>query len=174
MRGWQQTTRNNTYSYICGFLSLRHCALNGTRFYFLMAGENTFSKRERLCSGKLTDRLFSEGNRQISVFPVRLVWLLTDESEGVRILISAPKRNFHNAVDRNRIKRQIREFYRTSSATLKETVAARNKGLVLAFLFNDTHLWDTCKLVPRLRSAMERLVETLSVNSSGNNEEREG
>lgn len=128
----------------------------------MTAGANTFSKDERLCSSKLIDRLFADGNRQISVFPVRLVWLLADDIEGVQILISAPKRNFHHAVDRNRIKRQIREFYRTQSAPLKATVAAKGGGLALAFLFNDTHLWETEKLVPRLRSAMEKLVETLS------------
>ena len=130
--------------------------------FFIMTGANTFRKEERLCGNKLIDKLFSDGNRQISVFPVRLVWLLTDEIEGVQILISAPKRNFHHAVDRNRVKRQIREFYRTSSASLKQTVAAHGKGMALAFLFNDTRLWDTDKLVPRLESAMEKMVETIS------------
>lgn len=127
-----------------------------------MSGANTFRKEERLCGNKLIDKLFSEGNRQISVFPVRVVWLLTDEIAGVQILISAPKRNFHHAVDRNRVKRQIREFYRTSSAPLKEAVAADGKGLALAFLFNDTRLWETAKLLPRLQSAMDKLVETIS------------
>ena len=123
---------------------------------------NTFSKAERLCSSTLIDRLFSEGNRQISVFPVRLVWLLADDIEGIQVLISAPKRNFHHAVDRNRIKRQIREFYRTQSSTLKETVALKGKGLALAFLFNDNKLWESDKLDQRLSQALEKLVETLS------------
>ena len=123
---------------------------------------NTFSKAERLCSSTLIDRLFSEGNRQISVFPIRLVWLLADDVEGIQVLISAPKRNFHHAVDRNRIKRQIREFYRTSSAPLKEAVASKGQGMALAFLFNDTRLWDTPKLCARLGSAMEKLVEAVS------------
>ena len=127
----------------------------------MKAGANTFTKQERLCGSKQIDRLFSEGNRQISIFPIRLVWLLSDEFEGVQILISAPKRNFHHAVDRNRIKRQIREFYRTSSVPLKEAVSAKGRGLLLAFLFNDTRLWDTDKLVPRLQSAIDRLVETI-------------
>ena len=122
----------------------------------------TFSKAERLCSSTLIDRLFSEGNRQISVFPVRLVWLLADDIEGIQVLISAPKRNFHHAVDRNRIKRQIREFYRTQSAPLKETVALKGKGLALAFLFNDNRLWESDKLDQRLSQALEKLVETLS------------
>ena len=125
-------------------------------------GTNTFSKNERLCSSKLIDRLFSDGNRQISVFPVRLVWLLADDIDGVQILISAPKRNFHHAVDRNRIKRQIREFYRTHSAPLKDAVAAKGQGMALAFLFNDTHLWESDKLAERLGTAVGKLVETLS------------
>ena len=123
---------------------------------------NTFSKAERLCSSTLIDRLFSEGNRQISVFPIRLVWLLADDIEGIQVLISAPKRNFHHAVDRNRIKRQIREFYRTQSAPLKETVALKRKGLALAFLFNDNRLWESDKLDQRLSQVLEKLVETLS------------
>ena len=128
----------------------------------MLSGSNTFSKQERLCSSTQIDRLFSEGNRQISVFPVRLVWLLTDDIEGIQVLISAPKRNFHHAVDRNRIKRQIREFYRTGSSSLKETVASKGKGLALAFLFNDNKLWESDKLDQRLSQALERLVETLS------------
>ena len=130
--------------------------------FFMTAGVNTFHKEERLCGAKQVDRLFREGNRQISVFPIRLVWLLADDIKGVQILISAPKRNFHHAVDRNRIKRQIREFYRTHSAQLKETVAAKGKGLSLAFLFNDNKLWESDKLVERLETAVGKLVETLS------------
>lgn len=123
---------------------------------------NTFCKQERLCSSTLIDRLFAEGNRQISVFPIRLVWLMADDIDGVQVLISAPKRNFHHAVDRNRIKRQIREFYRTSSQPLKDAVASKGQGMALAFLFNDTRIWDSSKLGERLRSAMEKLVETVS------------
>ena len=123
----------------------------------------SFTKQERLCGTKMVDRLFSEGNRQIAFFPVRLVWLLVDDGsfDGVRILISAPKRNFHHAVDRNRIKRQIREFYRTSSAQLKETVSERKQGLALAFLFNDSKLWETEKLRSKLQLAMDRLVNSV-------------
>lgn len=133
---------------------------------------HTFTKQERLCGSKPIDRLFSEGNRQIAVFPIRLVWLLSPDIKGVQILVSAPKRNFHHAVDRNRIKRQIREFYRTSSAPLKDAVSASGQGMALAFLFNDTRLWDTVKLVPRLQSAMDKLLETLAGKNAENGPEK--
>ena len=125
----------------------------------------TFSKRERLCGTMQVDRLFAEGDRRIAAFPIRLVWLLTDDTEGIRILISAPKRLFKHAVDRNRIKRQIREFYRTSSAPLKEVVESRHKGLLLAFLFTDSKLWETQQLSQRLDSALSKLVAELSNDS---------
>lgn len=127
-----------------------------------MSGPNTFCKPERLCGSTQIDRLFREGNRQISVFPVRLVWLLADDINGIQVLISAPKRNFHHAVDRNRIKRQIREFYRTSSAPLKEAIALKGQGMALAFLFNDTRLWDSSKLSERLQSAIAKLIAAVS------------
>lgn len=127
-----------------------------------MSGPNTFCKPERLCGSTQIDRLFREGNRQISVFPVRLVWLLADDIKGIQVLISAPKRNFHHAVDRNRIKRQIREFYRTSSAPLKEAVALKGQGMALAFLFNDTRLWNSSKLSERLQSAIGKLIAAVS------------
>ena len=125
----------------------------------------TFSKRERLCGTMQVDRLFAEGDRRIAAFPIRLVWLLTDDNEGIRILVSAPKRLFKHAVDRNRIKRQIREFYRTSSAPLKEVVESRHKGLLLAFLFTDSKLWETQQLNLRLDSALSKLVAELSNKS---------
>lgn len=131
----------------------------------------TFGKQERLCSEKCIDRLFKEGNRQIAAFPVRFVWLTVNESEfkGVRILISAPKRNFHHAVDRNHIKRQIREFYRTRSHTLKAAVNAGGYGLALAILFVDSRIWDTDRLTSRLELAMEKLVDRLPVSFTDTN-----
>ena len=126
---------------------------------------NTFTKQERLCGASQVDRLFSEGNRQISVYPIRLVWLLSDEPDDtavVRLLISAPKRRFHHAVDRNRIKRQIREFYRTSSGPLKDVVASKCRSLSLAILFTADELWSTARLTPRLKAATDQLTAVLS------------
>ncbi len=147
---------------LCGGLK----ACTGSRLYYMNKGF-TFSKSERLCGNTQVDRLFAEGNRQIAVFPVRLVWLLTD-TPGVRILISAPKRKFHHAVDRNRVKRQIREFYRLHSASLKGVVETQGKGLDVAFLFLDSKLWKSDSLNDRLSAAMDRLVSEVGSHLSDN------
>lgn len=70
------------------------------------------SKRERLCSRKAIDALFScAGSMSLSVYPIRAVFRHTEEA-GTRILVSVSKKRFRHAVDRNRVKRQLREQYR--------------------------------------------------------------
>lgn len=73
----------------------------------------TFNKKDKLKSSKLIEQLFSEG-KSVSAFPLRLVYLPTTFSDGARFktAISVSKRNFKKAVDRNRIKRLMREAFR--------------------------------------------------------------
>lgn len=73
----------------------------------------TFGKDEKLCSpGEITD-LFSKG-KQLFKHPVKLLWLATESNKGqkARVIITVSKRNFKHAVQRNRIKRLLRECYR--------------------------------------------------------------
>ena len=73
----------------------------------------TFGKPEKLKSRKLIGKLFEDG-KSVKKFPVRLVYLQTNHTSDfpVQAGFSVPKRNFKRAVDRNRIKRLIRESFR--------------------------------------------------------------
>ena len=124
---------------------------------------NSFRKDGRLCGSNYTDMLFSKGNRSIGVFPVRLVWLTVPASDfkGVKVLVSAPKRHFKHAVDRNRTKRQIREFYRTSSEQVRMAADKLGVGLALGIIFTDDRLWATSDLVPRLKLSFDKLANQL-------------
>ncbi|MBQ5573356.1 MAG: ribonuclease P protein component [Bacteroidaceae bacterium] len=126
-----------------------------------------FPKTEKLCSDKLIDRLFTEGNREIGSFPVRLVYLQvsTEEISGINILVSVSKRHFKRAVKRNRVKRQLREYYRLNNQKLKSMLATNNQGLLLALIYTDGKLWSTEKLNKRLDSAFEKLLSVLSSKS---------
>lgn len=122
---------------------------------------NAFPKTKRLCGNSLTDLLFSEGDRSIGCFPIRTVWLLRPKTQNdqpsVRILAGASKRHFKHAVDRNRVKRQIREYYRLHCSELEELVDRTGNELLIAFLFTDGKLWPSSELKPRLDSIMEKL-----------------
>jgi len=75
--------------------------------------DTSYSNKEKLKSKKLIEKMFVEG-RSISAFPLRLVYLKTHFNDGVTIKtgVSVSKRHFKSAIDRNRIKRLMREAYR--------------------------------------------------------------
>lgn len=122
-----------------------------------------FPKSEKLCSDKLIERLFSQGNREIGTFPVRLVYLplSTEELTGINVMVSVSKRHFKRAVKRNRVKRQLREYYRLNSCLIKEKLAAKGCGLLMALIFTDSKLWPSDKLDKRLDSVFQKLVSAI-------------
>lgn len=122
-----------------------------------------FPKSEKLCSDKLIERLFSQGNREIGTFPVRLVYLpvSTEELTGINVMVSVSKRHFKRAVKRNRVKRQLREYYRLNSCIIKEKLAAKKSGLLMALIFTDSKLWPSDKLGKRLDSVFQKLVSAI-------------
>jgi len=73
----------------------------------------TLGKPERLKSRKLIEKLFAEG-KSVKKFPLRMVFLQTSHTSTfpMQAGFSVPKRNFKRAVDRNRLKRLLRETYR--------------------------------------------------------------
>lgn len=91
-----------------------------------------FTSKEKLKSKKLIEQLFLEG-RSISVFPLRLVYLETSFSDNVKIKagVSVSKRIFKRAVDRNRIKRLLREAYRLNKASYFNNITTQYALMIL-------------------------------------------
>lgn len=77
----------------------------------------TLGKHEKLKSKKLISRLFEEGN-SVKKFPLKLIYLQAEHTSDfpAQVSFSVPKRNFKKAVERNRIKRLLREVYRKEKA----------------------------------------------------------
>ncbi|MGY5352130.1 ribonuclease P protein component [Wenyingzhuangia sp. IMCC45533] len=71
----------------------------------------TLGKNQKLKSRKTISQLFIEGN-SVKSFPVKMMYLPSSEITENRVAFSVPKRNFKLAVDRNKIKRLLRESYR--------------------------------------------------------------
>ena len=74
---------------------------------------NTFGKNERLKSVIVLDRVFSEGSK-LNVFPILIRYThSTFEAQfPYQVATTVSKRRFKRAVDRNRIKRLLREAWR--------------------------------------------------------------
>ena len=74
---------------------------------------NTLGKQERLKSKKLIEKLYAEGD-SVKTFPLRLMYVQTAHTSEFpcQVGVSVAKRNYKLAVDRNRLKRLMRETYR--------------------------------------------------------------
>ncbi len=92
----------------------------------------TYSKKEKLKSKILIDQLFTEG-QSVSAFPLRLVYLGITFNDDViaKTGVSVSKRNFKTAVDRNRIKRLLREVYRLNKATYFNNLTTQHAFMIL-------------------------------------------
>ena len=77
-----------------------------------------FRKKSKLKSVKLIEKLFKEG-KSFKSYPIKAIYLPLDEVEISKIGVSVPKKLFKRAVDRNRIKRLIREAYRLNQFQLE-------------------------------------------------------
>ena len=99
------------------------------------------SKQERACGKKLTEALFCGANsRSFAAFPLRVVYLVqpllqaeNPEKAAAQMMVSVPKRKFKHAVDRNRVKRQLREAFRKNNPLLYDTLP-QGQQLTMRFL----------------------------------------
>lgn len=90
-----------------------------------------FSKIEKLKSRKLIEKIFEEGNG-VSKYPLKVFYTVSpyENMPLAQVGFSASKRNFKKAVDRNKIKRLMREAYRH-----QKPVLFNNLSTPYAFMF---------------------------------------
>ena len=121
--------------------------------------KQTFTKAERLCSKREIDRLFAEGQSFI-LFPYSIRWHIETGKSGdvaSRVLINVSKRRFRHAVDRNRVKRLMRECYRIHKHKLNEYIESRGLSITLSINYIHKEIMNYTMLCQK----MEKLTETL-------------
>jgi len=123
--------------------------------------KNTFPKAEHLCGKTAIDRLYAEGKVFLS-YPVRIAFRASSKDEvPARCLISAPKKKFKHATDRNRIKRQIREAYRKNKHDLYRSLEEKDYQLHLAINYIGDKIESTDFVEKKIKAALAKLVEQL-------------
>ena len=119
----------------------------------------TFKKEERLCSKRLLEKLFHNGSSFL-LYPYRIVWLAEKlpAEVPVQVVINVPKRRFKKAVDRNLIKRRIREIYRLNkSEQLYSYFSGSEIQLLLGIHFVGKDIPDYGFMDKKLKLAFEQL-----------------
>lgn len=128
----------------------------------MTALRQTFSKDERLRSRKLIENIIESG-KSLSVSPFRFIWTITGLTTKfpVQIAISVPKRFFKRAVDRNRIKRMVREVYRKNKSGLYALLKSRNIQCALLVVFSGRKVPEYDEVEKKFLITLQRFEETI-------------
>jgi len=120
---------------------------------------NRLRKSERLSSKKQIQALFTDGKSfSVRPFAIRYKKIAEQGLANHQILASVPKRNFKRAVDRNRIKRQIREAYRLNKHLLKDI----EDKYAIAYIYTFKKMVPYKDLENKLIECLSRLQSELS------------
>jgi len=127
---------------------------------------NTFRKPERICNQKQIDDLFTSG-KSFTHGLFRLIYLETGPvgMPPVQVLIAVPKKNLRKAVDRNRMKRLIREAYRLSKHKITEVLTRAGKHYDIAFVFTGKNCVSQSETQAAINVLLDRLILIHEKNS---------
>jgi ribonuclease P protein component len=119
----------------------------------------TFTKEERLCNKRLIDGLFHNGSSFLC-YPFKASWLFIDEPQQApaQILFSVSKKRFKRAVDRNLIKRRMREAYRLNKQIqLYDLLTGADKKIVLLVGYIGKEIADYAFMEKKMQKLLSQL-----------------
>lgn len=124
----------------------------------------TLSKEERICSKKLINELFTGNGRSMTAFPLRVVFMkrtIVNDQPRAAMLVSVPKRYFKHAVDRNRVKRQVREAFRRNKSIITQNLTDDHEAVAMAFVWLTDEKFPSSEVENRMVRLLTRISESL-------------
>ena len=93
-----------------------------------------------------------------------MLWIRAEQigPPSVKIAVAVPKRNFRKAVDRNTLKRRMREAYRRNKNLLYQPESDASPGLNVMFLYTGRELASYLELEEKIRELLSRLFKVTS------------
>jgi len=120
----------------------------------LSRSNNRFTKVERLVSKTVIKDVFEKG-KQFFLFPFKVFYMPNNLGHN-RVLISVPKRAHKRAVDRNLVKRRIREAYRLNG---------NNEQQVNFFDINIVYISNNISDFEQIKKRVSVVLERIQKNS---------
>ncbi len=120
----------------------------------------TLKKTERLSSKKDIQELFKNGS-SFYLYPFKVVMLPNVASKVHQVLFSVPKRIFKRAVDRNLLKRRMREAYRLH----KHLLPTEPQVLNIAYIYTSKDVLDYTSIAKSVKKSFIRIQNYVAKNS---------
>ena len=119
----------------------------------------TFNKQEKLKSKKLIEQLFADG-KSVSSYPLKLLYLKTEHTSNYMLQtgVSVSKRKFKSAVDRNRIKRLLREAFRKQKHIIYENCLDK---YIFMFLYVDENEQNYVFIEEKMTSLLQKFLKKI-------------
>ena len=128
----------------------------------------TLGKEERLKSRKAIDQLFKEG-KSFSFFPFRIVWNYQPmQAAPLQAGFTVSTKHFKKAVDRNRIRRLMKEAYRLQKNTLQKSLELNNKPTAIFIIYVGKEIPVYALVSEKITAVIERLQKITNENSTAN------
>lgn len=122
---------------------------------------HTFPKSEKLC-GQLRIAALYKGSKRFVAFPMRVNYMCVQESAAPpRVLIWAPKSLFKHAVDRNHMRRLMREAYRLCKQPLTDYCFEHNCSMQIAFNYIDKEQRSQADIIAAMQKAIQKILKQL-------------
>lgn len=123
-----------------------------------------YHKKEKLKSRTELQAIFTTG-KSFSVFPIKVFFVekdSTDTSVPVHAGVGVSSKHFKKAVDRNRIKRLLREAYRLEKQSLHEAIVTQSKTISVFFLYLEKELPDYTLVREKMKEGIEKLIKRIN------------
>jgi len=128
-----------------------------------MAANYSFGKKEHLKSNLSIQDLLKNG-QTVSGYPLKIYWKISSDNHQkspVRVALSVPKRKFKRAVDRNLIKRRIRESYRLNKYILVNPLRDKELNVIMIILFLSDEFISFDSVDALIRKLLHKLAKNL-------------